>query len=162
ARADQPAGDGRPAQLDVPPRAAARRPGRRRRGRRAAGTLAPAGRRSGPLIPSSAVSGSSPPRRISTAYGVLRPGRHAPLGATWDGRGVNFALFSQNASDVELCLFDDKGAETRIPLRECTAHVWHGYLEGIKPGQRYGWRVHGTYDPTFGQRFNRNKLLVDP
>jgi glycogen operon protein len=92
----------------------------------------------------------------------LRPGRHAPLGATWDGRGVNFALFSENATKVELCLFEDLGQETRIELRECTAHVWHGYLEGVKPGQRYGWRVHGSYDPVFGQRFNPNKLLVDP
>ncbi|NEP18879.1 MAG: glycogen debranching protein GlgX [Leptolyngbya sp. SIO4C1] len=90
------------------------------------------------------------------------PGRAHPLGATWDGQGVNFALFSENADAVELCLFDRQGKETRIRLPEVTNHVWHGYLPGIEPGQRYGYRVHGAYTPRRGHRFNPNKLLIDP
>ena len=93
----------------------------------------------------------------------ILPGRRGPLGATWDGEGVNFAIFTWNAVSVELCLFDDKtGAEERIPLPEVTAHVWHGYLRGIGPGQRYGYRVHGPFAPAEGLRFNPNKLLIDP
>ena len=93
----------------------------------------------------------------------VRPGRHAPLGATFDGHGVNFAVFSENATGMELCLFDANGVETHtIPLREQTMHVWHGYLVGIAPGQRYGFRAHGTYDPKRGLLFNPKKLLVDP
>ncbi len=92
------------------------------------------------------------------------PGRPYPLGATWDGRGVNFALFSENAEKVELCLFNAKGKrETeRIVLPEYTDRVWHGYLPDVRPGQLYGYRVYGTYDPTRGHRFNHHKLLVDP
>ena len=93
------------------------------------------------------------------------PGRPYPLGATWDGRGVNFALFSEHAKRVELCLFDAAdSSEERvcIPLREQTDLVWHCYLPGIGPGQRYGFRVHGPHDPEAGHRFNPNKLLVDP
>ncbi len=89
-------------------------------------------------------------------------GRHAPLGVTFDGRGTNFALFSENAERVELCLFDERGGETRYALPSYTEHVWHGYLEGVKPGQRYGYRVFGNYAATSGQRFNAAKLLVDP
>ncbi|HEY8074852.1 MAG TPA: glycogen debranching protein GlgX, partial [Labilithrix sp.] len=92
----------------------------------------------------------------------IRPGRHHPLGATYDGGGVNFAVFSENAQSMDLCLFDEKGAETRIPLRERTAHVFHGYVPGLGPGQRYGFRARGQYDPERGLRFNANKLLVDP
>ena len=93
----------------------------------------------------------------------ILPGRRSPLGATWDGEGVNFAIFTWNATGVELCLFDDaSGDEERIPLPEVTAHVWHGYLRGIKPGQRYGYRVHGPFAPEEGLRFNPNKLLIDP
>jgi glycogen operon protein len=93
---------------------------------------------------------------------VLRPGHPAPLGATPDARGVNFAVFSEHATGVDLCLFDDHGRETRIPLRERTAFVYHGHVAGLKPGQRYGYRVFGPYEPRKGHRFNPNKLLVDP
>jgi glycogen operon protein len=91
------------------------------------------------------------------------PGTPYPLGATWDGRdGTNFSLFSENAERVELCLFDDDDAETRIELTERTAFNWHCYLPGVGPGQRYGYRVHGPYDPVNGHRFNPHKLLIDP
>jgi isoamylase len=90
------------------------------------------------------------------------PGSPYPLGATYDGGGTNFALFSEVAERVELCLFDDAGLETRINLPEREALVWHGYLPRIVPGQRYGYRVHGRYDPTAGFRCNPNKLLLDP
>ena len=93
------------------------------------------------------------------------PGQPYPLGATWDGGGVNFAIFSQNGTGVELCLFDrpEDGVETqRIWLRERTDQVWHCYLPDIRPGQFYGYRVHGPYDPAAGHRFNPAKLLIDP
>src|SRR4051794_9072574 len=90
------------------------------------------------------------------------PGGAYPLGATYDGGGTNFALFSEVAQRVELCLFDDDGAETRIRLPERDAFVWHGYLPNVGPGQRYGFRVHGPYEPTRGLRSNPNKLLLDP
>ena len=89
------------------------------------------------------------------------PGRPYPLGATWDGSGVNFALFSENAQAVELCLFDD-GRETRVPVTEQTEHVWHVYLPEARPGLRYGYRVQGPWDPAAGHRFNAAKLLLDP
>ena len=100
-----------------------------------------------------------------TAFGQrILPGSRFPLGATWDGTGTNFALFSENATGVELCLFDEGGAveERCVPLREVTAHVWHAYLPGIGPGQRYGYRVDGPWAPEAGHRFNPNKLLIDP
>ena len=90
------------------------------------------------------------------------PGQPFPLGATWDGDGVNFALWSPGADGVELCLFDGSGDERRIQLRESTYHVWHGYVPGVGPGQRYGYRVHGRWDPAAGLRFNPAKLLADP
>ncbi|MEV7609985.1 glycogen debranching protein GlgX [Microbacterium sp. NPDC089320] len=90
------------------------------------------------------------------------PGSPYPLGATFDGQGTNFALFSEGAEKVELCLFDDDGNEERVTLEEVDAFVWHGYLPSVQPGQLYGYRVHGTYDPAQGQRFNPNKLLLDP
>ena len=93
------------------------------------------------------------------------PGRSYPLGATWDGEGVNFALFSENATKVELCLFDapDSDRETiRLPVGERTDQIWHVYLPEARPGQLYGYRVHGPYDPPAGHRFNPNKLLMDP
>ncbi len=92
------------------------------------------------------------------------PGRPYPLGATWDGSGVNFALFSVNATRVELCLFDSSGRREleRIELPEYTDEVWHGYLPDVGPGQLYGYRVHGPYEPRRGHRFNPNKLLIDP
>ncbi len=94
----------------------------------------------------------------------IEPGSPSPLGATWDGRGVNFALFSANAESVELCLFDDKGRKEleRITLPEYTNEIWHGYIVGVQPNQLYGYRVHGPYDPRNGHRFNPNKLLIDP
>jgi glycogen operon protein len=90
------------------------------------------------------------------------PGRPFPLGATWDGGGTNFSLFSEHAERVELCLFDDEEHETRVPLDERTAHVWHGYLSGVGPGRRYAYRVHGPWAPERGHRFNPAKLLIDP
>jgi isoamylase len=85
-----------------------------------------------------------------------------PLGATWDGAGVNVAIFSENATGVELCLFDENDAERRIRLRDQTDRVWHGYLPELRPGQRYAYRVAGPYDPASGHRFNPAKLLIDP
>ena len=92
------------------------------------------------------------------------PGRPYPLGATWDGEGVNFGLFSEHAEGVELCLFDPKGRRQieRIALREQTDQVWHCYLPDARPGLLYGYRVHGPYDPQSGMRFNPKKLLLDP
>ena len=90
------------------------------------------------------------------------PGDHAPLGCTFDGIGANFALFSEIAEAVDLCLFDDDGNETRVALPESTGSVWHGYLPDVTPGQRYGFRVHGPNDPDSGHRCNPNKLLLDP
>ncbi|MFX1725188.1 glycogen debranching protein GlgX [Stenotrophomonas sp. AS1] len=93
----------------------------------------------------------------------LRGGRPFPLGATWDGLGVNFALYSRHATKVELCLFNERGREVeRIVLPEYTDEIWHGYLPDARPGQRYGYRVHGPYAPEAGHRFNPNKLLLDP
>ena len=90
------------------------------------------------------------------------PGAPYPLGPTWDGEGTNFSLFSENAERVELCLFDDDDRETRLDVLERTAFNWHGYIRGVGPGQRYGYRVHGPYVPHLGQRFNAAKLLIDP
>ncbi|MCU1668512.1 MAG: glgX [Blastococcus sp.] len=90
------------------------------------------------------------------------PGAAYPLGATYDGTGTNFAIFSEVAEKVELCLFDDAGKEERIVLPEMDGFVWHAFLPGIHPGQRYGFRVHGPYDPAQGLRCNPNKLLLDP
>ncbi len=90
------------------------------------------------------------------------PGNLYPLGATWDGKGVNFALYANNATAVELCLFDDNHQEFKIEVKECTYYIWHIYLPDIKPGQFYGYRVHGPYDPHNGFRYNPNKLLIDP
>ncbi|HSG81472.1 MAG TPA: glycogen debranching enzyme GlgX, partial [Gemmatimonadota bacterium] len=93
------------------------------------------------------------------------PGQPYPLGATWDGEGVNFALFSEHATGVALCLFDGSAGqaeEQRITIRERTNNVWHAYLPDVRPGQLYGYRVYGPYDPRNGHRFNPNKLLFDP
>ena len=91
-----------------------------------------------------------------------RPGVPSPLGSAWDGRGTNFALYSENATAVELCLFDDAGQETRREVRHRTDHVWHLYLEGVGPGQLYGYRVHGPWEPERGLRFNPRNVLLDP
>jgi glycogen operon protein len=90
------------------------------------------------------------------------PGSAYPLGAAYDGSGTNFALFSEIAERVELCLFDPDGTETRLDLPEVDGLVWHAFLPGIEPGQRYGYRVHGPYEPAAGHRCNPNKLLLDP
>lgn len=95
---------------------------------------------------------------------IVEPGLPEPLGATSAERGVNFALFSANAEKIELCLFDKEGVRelARLPLPVRTGDVWHGFVRGLSPGQRYGYRVHGPYDPRNGHRFNPHKLLIDP
>ena len=96
---------------------------------------------------------------------MLGAGKPYPLGATWDGSGVNFALFSEHATRVELCLFDrpeHHSEASRVELAETTDQVWHGYLDNVRPGQIYGYRVYGPYDPDAGLRFNPNKVLFDP
>jgi glycogen operon protein len=105
------------------------------------------------------------PRALrSTSKARVWPGQPWPLGATWDGKGVNFALFSAHAEKVELCLFDAAGVREidRITLPEYTDEVWHGYLPTARPGTVYGYRVHGPFEPLAGHRFNPNKLLLDP
>src|ERR1700689_3763025 len=87
-----------------------------------------------------------------------------PLGATWDGKGANFTLFSAHATRVDVCLFDESGERERaqVELPEYTNEIWHGFLPGVTPGAIYGFRVHGPYEPEQGHRFNPNKLLLDP
>src|SRR5580700_4134214 len=99
-----------------------------------------------------------------TRKSVVQEGLPHPCGASWDGKGTNFALFSANATKVELCLFDERGEREleRIALPEYTNEIWHGYLPEVGPAQRYGYRVHGPYEPTQGHRFNPHKLLLDP
>src|SRR6266536_2321804 len=118
----------------------------------------------------------APPTRGTSRFGIgswppggkrgsgmqVWPGAAYPLGATYDGMGTNFSLFSEVAEQVELCLFGESGEETRITMPEVDGYVWHGYLPGVGPGQRYGYRVYGPYDPHAGQRCNPNKLLLDP
>jgi len=101
---------------------------------------------------------------MNAASTAVWPGQPYPLGATWDGEGVNFALFSEYAEKVELCLFDERGRRetARISVQWQTDQVWHCYLPEARPGQLYGYRVHGPYDPNNGHRFNPNKLLLDP
>jgi isoamylase len=96
---------------------------------------------------------------------TVYPGSPHPLGATWDGNGVNFALYTENATGVDLCLFDEPLGKTethRIRIKEVTHQVWHAYIPGLKPGQLYGYRVYGPYEPENGHRFNPNKVLIDP
>jgi len=91
------------------------------------------------------------------------PGKSYPLGASYDGAGTNFALFSEVGSRVELCLYDGAGNEQgKLDLPERTGYVWHGYVPGISPGQRFGYRVHGPWDPAKGLRCNPAKLVLDP
>ena len=93
------------------------------------------------------------------------PGRPSPLGATWDGKGVNFAVFSDHATQIDLCLFDSptsKQESARIPLPEQTDQAWHGYVPGLRTGQLYGFRAKGPYQPHRGHRFNDSKVLLDP
>ena len=99
------------------------------------------------------------------AHISLRSGRPHPLGASWDGEGVNFAVFSRHATRIELCLFPDTAAQKEtlaIPLPARTDDIWHVYVAGLTPGQLYGYRVHGPYSPAEGNRFNANKVLLDP
>ncbi|WP_405402503.1 glycogen debranching protein GlgX [Paracoccus sp. Ld10] len=93
---------------------------------------------------------------------AMTAGHPTPLGATFDGAGVNFAVFSQHAERAVLCLFDERNRETRIDLPERDGHVWHGHVDGLRPGQKYGFRMHGPYRPHEGHRFNARKLLIDP
>jgi isoamylase len=95
---------------------------------------------------------------------VILPGKPYPQGATWDGTGVNFSIYSEDATGVELCLFDDPNSEARrtITIRESTGHIWHCYVPDILPGQYYGFRIYGPYDPERGFRFNPAKLVIDP
>jgi isoamylase len=90
------------------------------------------------------------------------PGRPFPLAAPWDGGATNFAVFSEDATGAELCLFDEDDNETRIPMTQRTAWNWHCYLPGGGPGLRYGFRIYGPYAPEEGRRFNPAKLLIDP
>ncbi|MGE0305083.1 MAG: glycogen debranching enzyme, partial [Acidimicrobiia bacterium] len=110
------------------------------------------------LLGPSTISGEE----VQAAPSHVWPGEWAPLGATFDGVGTNFAVFSEVAERIELCLFDADGAEVRIPLPERTGAVWHGYFPVVRDGQRYGFRVHGPFDPANGQRCNPAKLLLDP
>jgi glycogen operon protein len=101
-------------------------------------------------------------RRRGRPRADILPGRPFPLGATWDGQGTNFSVWSERADAVELCLFDEDGGERRIEVTDQTAFQWHVYLPGVGPGQRYAYRVHGPYEPEQGLRFNAAKLLLDP
>ena len=101
-------------------------------------------------------------RCVLTPSRQVWPGSPSPLGSTFDGAGTNFAIFSEIAEKVELCLIDHDGSEERIELTEVTAHVWHAYLPNVSPGQRYGYRIHGPYEPEHGLRCDPSKLLVDP
>src|SRR5690242_14631128 len=92
----------------------------------------------------------------------MRSGRAWPLGAQFDGRGTNFCVFSEAGKRVELCLFSPEGAERRVELTGREGPYWFTYLEGVGPGQRYGFRAHGPYEPMAGHRFNAQKLLLDP
>ena len=96
---------------------------------------------------------------------TVYPGNAFPLGATYDGEGVNFALYAENATGVDLCLFnsvDDETENIKVRIKERNNHVWHAYLPGLKPGQLYGYRVYGPFEPHHGHRFNPHKLLIDP
>ncbi|MCW2687266.1 MAG: malto-oligosyltrehalose synthase, partial [Mycobacterium sp.] len=110
------------------------------------------------------MSSSEPARPAAPAPALTTvwPGTSYPLGATYDGAGTNFSLFSEVADKVELCLIAKNGAETRIDLDEVDGYVWHAYLPTITPGQRYGYRVHGPWDPAAGHRCDPSKLLLDP
>ena len=122
-------------------------------------TLSPTKRRRAPRPPV-----TSPFEMPAIIRNGLREGSPNPLGATWTGLGVNFALFSATATKVELCLFDDQGLREldRVELPEYTDEVWHGFVPDARPGTVYGYRVHGPYEPDAGLRFNHNKLVIDP
>ncbi len=109
-----------------------------------------------------AASGAATPDEATPTLPTVWPGGAYPLGATYDGAGTNFSLFSEIAEKVDLCLIDERGNESRIPLDEVDGYVWHAYLPNITPGQRYGFRVHGPFDPAAGHRCDPSKLLLDP
>src|SRR4051812_10548267 len=113
-------------------------------------------------MPTHANSEKTTRNHVSSTSARVSPGEPLPLGAHFDGHGTNFSVFSEVAGRVELCLFDERGTETRIDLPEATSFCWHGYLPGVGPGQRYGFRVHGPWEPAAGHRCNPAKLLVDP
>ncbi len=116
-------------------------------------------------LPAIGVWNKASPAKTRSIEMRVWPGRSSPLGATWDGSGVNFAIYSENADKVELCLFDsiDQPKESaRVALREYTDMVWHAYLPDVAPGQIYGYRIYGPYEPSKGHRFNPNKILLDP
>src|SRR3954468_5095039 len=148
--------------LQLRPRAGDR-PGRRRlRGRPVhPRRRAPPGRRGRAARPRRSPAAMSTPEPTIDSTRDVWPGRPFPLGATWDGQGTNFALFSENAHSVRLCLFDED-VEEQVEVTERTAHIWHCYLPGVGAGQRYGYRVDGPYEPSSGHRFNPSKLLIDP
>ncbi len=121
------------------------------------------------MDPGNDVAGSSVPAKMTDGVIRLQPyqlqaGLPYPRGASWDGQGVNFAVFSAHATRIDLCLFDESGKEEiqRIELPEYTDEIWHGYVVGLRPGAVYGFRAHGPYEPEKGHRFNPNKLLLDP
>ncbi|AFC49417.1 glycogen debranching enzyme GlgX [Mycobacterium intracellulare MOTT-02] len=107
-------------------------------------------------------SASEPGGHQEPKLATVWPGNPYPLGASYDGAGTNFSLFSEIAEKVELCLIDHRGGESRIPLEEVDGYVWHAYLPNINPGQRYGFRVYGPFDPAAGHRCDPSKLLLDP
>jgi isoamylase len=117
-----------------------------------------------PVSQPAAASGAASPEtdRATPTLPTVWPGNAYPLGASYDGAGTNFSLFSEIAERVDLCLIDERGDETRIPLDEVDGYVWHAYLPNITPGQRYGFRVHGPFDPGAGHRCDPSKLLLDP
>jgi len=99
--------------------------------------------------------------RVGLPVDTVLPGSPSPLGSHWDGTGTNFALWAHGAAAVDLCVFDTDGSEHRQRLEETTHQVWHGRLAGVGPGQRYGYRMHGSYEPAAGMRYNPEKLLLD-
>ncbi|CQD13238.1 maltooligosyltrehalose synthase TreX [Mycobacterium lentiflavum] len=115
-----------------------------------------------PASRAAAASGAATPDEAIPTLPTVWPGGAYPLGATYDGAGTNFSLFSEIAERVDLCLIDERGHESRIPLDEVDGYVWHAYLPNITPGQRYGFRVHGPFDPAAGHRCDPSKLLLDP
>jgi isoamylase len=115
-----------------------------------------------PASKPASASGAASPEIGAPTLPTVWPGNSYPLGASYDGAGTNFSLFSEIAERVDLCLIDERGDETRIPLDEVDGYVWHAYLPNITPGQRYGFRVHGPFDPGAGHRCDPSKLLLDP
>src|SRR5215467_8608792 len=116
------------------------------------------------MEPRAAYAKGTPTQHEARPFRAVWPGQPYPRGATWDGEGVNFSLFSARAEKVELCIFDQSGRHElqRIELRERTDEIWHSYLPEARPGLLYGYRVHGPYDPQKGDRFNPHKLLIEP